>query len=313
MSTFSKKGIAIFCIFTGISSICQAQLHWQPSAKHNDSLPAAIRVYETTDSLDGRPFRAFYLKAPASDPSLTFETRTGNGKRYTPDEYVSMESGKVYAIVNTTFFSFADNSSLNMVVSKGKTMADNQLTDTIKTFDGHPQIIYPTQGVFGILPGGKPDIAWIYPAGKNKEAYAYDAPNAPQNGIWTRPSRKNGKRWTAVEAAGGGPVLLPYISSVQENRFAWHEMDMHPRTAIGYTADNNVIILAVEGRHPGVAEGATLIQLARILRSLGCVEALNLDGGGSSSLVAGNQATILPSDKKGQRPVPAVLLIKAAE
>lgn len=304
--------ITLFCIVICFSSVCQAQLRWQASAKHNDSLPASIRVYETTDSLDGRPFRAFYLKASASDKSLSFESRTGNGKRYTPEEYSQMESGKVYAIVNTTFFSFADNSSLNMVVSKGKTIAHNLQTDTIKTFDGREQIIYPTQGVFGILQDGRPDIAWVYPAGKHLEAYAYEAPNAPDNGKWSRPSTKKGKRWNVVEAAGGAPVLLPYISSVQENRFAWHEMDKHPRTAIGYTANNEVIILVVEGRHPGIAEGATLPQLARILSSLGCIEALNLDGGGSTSLMAGNQPTISPSDKKGPRPVPAVLLIKAA-
>lgn len=315
MNTFRiySTRMTLLCIVAGFSSVCHAQLRWHPSTKHNDSLPASIRVYETTDSLDGRPFRAYYLKASASDKSLSFETRTGNGKRYTPGEYASMESGKVYAVVNTTFFSFADNSSLNMVVSKGKTIAHNLLTDTIKTFDGRQQVIYPTQGVFGILPDGRPDIAWVYPAGRKMEAYAYEAPNAPHNGIWTRPSTKNGKRWKVVEATGGAPVLLPYISSVQENRFAWHEMDKHPRTAIGYTANNDVIILAVEGRHPGTAEGATLPQLARILHSLGCVEALNLDGGGSTSLMAGNQATIQPSDKKGPRPVPAVLLIKAAD
>ena len=291
---------------------CQAQLRWKPSAAHNDSLPASIRVYQTTDSMDGAPFRAYYLKAAASDKSISFESRVGNGKRYTPAEYVKMETGKVYAVVNTTFFSYADNSSQNMVISKGKTLAHNLLTDTIKD-GGQRQVMYPTRGVFGIMPNGKPDIAWVYPAGKNKEAYAYEVPNSPINGEWAVPTAKTGKRWEAVEAAGGSPVLLPYISSVQENRFAWHEMDKHPRTAIGYTANNDVIILAVEGRHPGVAEGATLLQLARILRALGCVEALNLDGGGSTSLIAGNQPTITPSDKNGPRPVPAVLLIKRVE
>ncbi|KAA2239274.1 phosphodiester glycosidase family protein [Chitinophaga agrisoli] len=315
MNTFRLYAtrITLLSILAGFSSICHAQLHWRPSAKHNDSLPASIRVYETTDSLDGHPFRAYYLKASALDKSISFDSRTGNGKRYTPAEYAAMETGKVYAVVNTTFFSFADNSSLNMVVSKGKTIAHNLVIDTIKTFDGRPEIIYPTQGVFGILPDGRPDIAWVYPAGKNKEAYAYDAPNAPQNGVWTKPTTKSGKRWKVVEAAGGAPVLLPYVSSVPENRFAWHELDKHPRTAIGYTADNEVIILAVEGRHAGVADGATLLQLARIMRELGCVEALNLDGGGSTTLWAGGQATIQPSDKKGPRPVPAVLLIKARD
>lgn len=307
---FSKR-IPALALFCGMACTCQAQLHWHPSQKHNDSLPPSIRVYETTDSLDGLPFRAFYLEASTSDKSISIESRTGNGKRYPPETYAKQEKGKVYAVVNTTFFSFADNSSLNMVVSKGKTIAHNKLTDTIKTSDGQKQVIYPTQGVFGIMPDGKPDIAWVYPAGKHMEAYAYEVPNSPVNGIWAKPGTKTGKPWKPVEAAGGAPVLLPYVSSVQENRFAWHELDKHPRTAIGYTADNRVIILAVEGRHPGVAEGATLLQLARVMRALGCVEALNLDGGGSTTLIAGNQPTITPSDKGGPRPVPAVLIIKA--
>ena len=313
MITFKRRalGLTLFCV-ASIGCYAQSKLYWHLSGRHNDSLPASIRVFETTDSLDGHPFRAFYLEADASDKSISFESRTGKGKRYTPAEYARMEPGKVYAVVNTTFFSFADNRSLNMVVSKGETMANNLPTDTVKTFDGRSQVIYPTQGVFGILPDGKPDIAWVYPAGKHGEAYAYESPNAPHNGVWTKPSRRAGKRWKVREAAGGAPVLLPYVSSMQENRFAWHELDKHPRTAIGYTADNKVIILAVEGRHPGVADGATLLQLARILHSLGCIEGLNLDGGGSTSLMAGNQPTIHPSDKNGPRPVPAVLMIKAA-
>ncbi|MGL1525931.1 phosphodiester glycosidase family protein, partial [Vibrio parahaemolyticus] len=48
------------------------------------------------------------------------------------------------------------------------------------------------------------------------------------------------------------------------------------------TANGKMIVLVVEGRNLGKAEGADLIQLANILKDLGCIEALNLDGGGSS-------------------------------
>ena len=60
--------------------------------------------------------------------------------------------------------------------------------------------------------------------------------------------------------------------------------DKHPRTAMGYTKDNKLIILVTEGRNPD-AHGATLIQEAQIFKDLGCIEALNLDGGGSSCLL----------------------------
>jgi exopolysaccharide biosynthesis protein len=66
----------------------------------------------------------------------------------------------------------------------------------------------------------------------------------------------------------------------------------------------------VEGRNPGKAEGATLTQLAEMFRQLGCVEALNLDGGGSSCLLVNGKNTIQPSDKEGQRPVPAVFIVE---
>jgi exopolysaccharide biosynthesis protein len=86
--------------------------------------------------------------------------------------------------------------------------------------------------------------------------------------------------------------------------------DRHPRTAMGYTKDNKLIILVVQGRFPGIAEGASLNHLANILLTLGCVEALNLDGGGSSCMLINGKETITPSDKTGQRAVPAVFVIE---
>ena len=79
---------------------------------------------------------------------------------------------------------------------------------------------------------------------------------------------------------------------------------------MGYTKDNKLIILVIEGRNPGLAEGATLTQEAQMLKEIGCWEALNLDGGGSSCMLVNGKETIKISDKTGQRPVPAVFIIK---
>lgn len=86
--------------------------------------------------------------------------------------------------------------------------------------------------------------------------------------------------------------------------------DKHPRTAMGYTKDNKIIILVIQGRSES-GGGASLTQEAQILKDLGCIEALNLDGGGSSCLLINGKETIKPSDKEGERPVPAVFIIKA--
>jgi exopolysaccharide biosynthesis protein len=84
-----------------------------------------------------------------------------------------------------------------------------------------------------------------------------------------------------------------------------------PRTAIGYTSSGKIILMAVEGDNSSAGyPGINLVELASMLGSLGCTDAVNLDGGGSSSLVIGNQLTIRPGDNGVERPVISALLIK---
>ena len=116
-------------------------------------------------------------------------------------------------------------------------------------------------------------------------------------------------------AVGGGPVLVQNgaikITNNEEIKFAGKAIeDKHPRTCMGYTKEGKLIIMVIQGRFPGIAEGATLTQEAKMLVDLGCVEALNLDGGGSSCMLVNGKETIKPSDKEGERAVPAVFLIK---
>lgn len=116
-------------------------------------------------------------------------------------------------------------------------------------------------------------------------------------------------------AVGGGPVLVQNgkvkITNNEELKFGGKAInDKHPRTCMGYTSDGRLIVMVIQGRFPGIAEGGTLTQQAQLLVELGCVEALNLDGGGSSCLLINGKETITPSDKEGERAVPAVFIIK---
>jgi exopolysaccharide biosynthesis protein len=119
--------------------------------------------------------------------------------------------------------------------------------------------------------------------------------------------------WEMRTAIGGGPTLVHdgkvWITNKEEQMFTEVDKEKTPRTAMGYTLDNRLIILVIQGRSKGIADGATLLQEARILKSLGCHEALNLDGGGSSCMLINGRETITPSDPGGQRPLPAVFII----
>lgn len=69
---------------------------------------------------------------------------------------------------------------------------------------------------------------------------------------------------------------------------------LHPRTAVGVSKDGSqVFLVVVDGRQPGYSEGITLVELATWMKKLGCWDAINLDGGGSSTLVT-KQADLAP-------------------
>lgn len=75
-------------------------------------------------------------------------------------------------------------------------------------------------------------------------------------------------------------------------RYAHDQKNLHPRTAFGLTADRKtLVLLAVDGRQPGYSEGADLADLCDILRREGATDAVNMDGGGSTSLVIRDPAS----------------------
>ena len=72
----------------------------------------------------------------------------------------------------------------------------------------------------------------------------------------------------------------------------------NPRTAIGYTRDNHVILITADGRE-GSSIGLTLKELAYLMQSLGCVNAMNLDGGGSTVMYINGCVVNKPPVKGG--------------
>lgn len=118
-------------------------------------------------------------------------------------------------------------------------------------------------------------------------------------------------RWETVpHVMGGGPRLLANGQYVGGEGFRASFVDRrHPRTAIGRLADGRIILLVVGGRQPYHSLGMTLPELAIAMRQLGVTDALNLDGGGSTTLVVRGVVINLPSGEAGERPVSDMLLV----
>ena len=83
----------------------------------------------------------------------------------------------------------------------------------------------------------------------------------------------------------------------------------HPRTMFGIDGAGYAWLVTVDGRQPDTSAGMTLVELQRLARRIGLTDALNLDGGGSTTMVIAGSIVNQPSDPTGARTVSDVLLV----
>jgi exopolysaccharide biosynthesis protein len=94
------------------------------------------------------------------------------------------------------------------------------------------------------------------------------------------------KLFTAV---GGSHIILKNGGTDNLSIGTEFSDTRHPRTAAGVTSDGTVVLIVVDGRQPEISNGASLADLAYIMSTLDCVNAINLDGGGSSTFILKNE------------------------
>ncbi len=124
-----------------------------------------------------------------------------------------------------------------------------------------------------------------------------------------------GPEWdTAVHVLGAGPTLVKdgtiYLTTKTEDFGSDVGGGRAPRTAIGITQDKQILLVVVDGRHPTSA-GMTLLELALFMQELGAVEAMNLDGGGSSEMVIFDKVVNRPSDGRERKVATALVVVPA--
>ena len=122
-----------------------------------------------------------------------------------------------------------------------------------------------------------------------------------------------------VEAMVAGPILIDdgILIEYSEDIAGWDSFynHVHPRSLIGTDAKGFIWLVTVDGRTSEQAVGMTVQELTDLALSLGLTDALNLDGGGSTTLwtrtegVLNNPSDNQRMDHEGQRVVPSVLAV----
>lgn len=115
-----------------------------------------------------------------------------------------------------------------------------------------------------------------------------------------------------------GPALLE--NSVVADNLSYVEIDTNfgnhsiqgnnPRTGVGIIDENHFVFVVVDGRSPGYSNGVTLTEFAQIFKDLGCTDAYNIDGGGSSTMYFMGRVVNNPLGKNKERGTSDILLIR---
>jgi len=110
----------------------------------------------------------------------------------------------------------------------------------------------------------------------------------------------------AMDAVGGSPVLINDGEKLKTCE--GYVCQRHPRTGVGRLANGKVLLVTVDGRSSG-SIGMTALQFASFFKRMGAVDAINLDGGGSSTMVLRGIVVNTPSDGDGQRAVSSAIIV----
>ena len=224
-----------------------------------------------------------------------------------------------------TLTQFSQNKKARVVVNGGyflidKTPAEhvgllyvNNLTvaPATKSVLRNNKRYFTARGALGFLDDGGIDIAWV--TSRNDSLFNFSEPvkNQPEEPVDSFDFSK-AETWEVDDAIHAGPVLMHdgkiRVTSNEEVFFGSTIPDIHPRTAAGYRNSGELVLLVVDGRQVD-SRGVDLQELAILMRDLGCVEAINLDGGGSSGMVVDGKLLNRPAGTTSQREVMSAIAV----
>jgi exopolysaccharide biosynthesis protein len=283
---------------------------WEKNETLSLGMPTSAAVFELKTIAAAVPFRAIAFVFNANDTNIVVSTAL-NTARPTPTKWASTES-KLLAIINAGFFDLTNGQSYSLVVNDSKMLSANVKALT-RSYNGTATSYFPTRAALGIT-GNSLSANWIYNV-KNAENYAYLQPsqNALNTAPQPKPSEIGGTLWTPKVAIGGSPMLLKdgniNITDVAE-MIDVNNTSGRSRSAMGYTAKGRVILLVIEKNTTKGTVGATLVDTAQILKDMGCVNAINLDGGGSTCLLVNGGLDTNTPEANAQRGVTSVIMVK---
>lgn len=282
-------------------------LGWSNVKDAFGTLPQHINVYKSPETLSGKKAIAFVAVADMNKATFGVLGEATGLKQ--PKEFYTESNSTI--VINGGFFY---ENSLSLIWRDGTMVCKNNDV-TAEDWENGP-FWYPVLSAFCQMSDGSFKSMWTYTTLANT-TYWYANPSPVKSE--TVPSESFPSAGTVLSAKngiGGGPVLL--LNGEIKNTYEEELLSdigataNRPRSAIGITSNKKLILFVCEGdgMTSGIA-GLTTEDVAKVLKTLECTDAMNLDGGGSSCMLVNGQETIKTSDSSGEeRSVASVVTLK---
>ena len=269
-------------------------MNWQVL---NDTVDNNILLYEGYNP--DVPIRAWVVHIPVKENSIKILISEDNDGLSTPSETALKVGASV--IINGGYFTKGKRPMRHIGLLKSKDSLYEPASNSVL----RENLRYNTnRGAFAIRYDNYPDISWA--TTKNDSIFSWNFPFKNRPGKPASINYSFSKFWNVKEAVHAGPILVSNktinVTSEQEVFFNTPVDGVQPRSAIGYKKNGDIIMMVVDGRQVD-SRGAYLEELAMLMRQFDCKEALNLDGGGSSSLVVNGKLINNPIGLKSEREV----------
>ena len=271
------------------------ELSWE---KQNYASAEGVEIYKTTSQLNGRNFNAWYAIADPSkvDFRVMYPETVGSKKTVASQ---AEAAGDCLTLINGAIYG---NYNIGVIITEGKMTQQwhGEIEGCYWATDS--QLYQLTRPIIGVDKDGKAAAYWVG-VPQQGTFYYYDRPQPnvvgqAKYGTVTANSPVPAVNWNPYFAISCGPMVLydglvcADNSMVDDTHYytnfeCWNESDIysaHPdRSAVGVTADGKIVLFICDGRI-NASQGAYMKELGPIMKSIGCVHAMNLDGGGSTGM-----------------------------
>ena len=273
------------------------ELNWEKQAY---DAAKGVEIYKTTSKINGRNLNAWYAIADPSEVDFrVLNTPTGKANTKTVSYQAENADGDCLVLINGGVFG---NYHIGVIHVDGQPQEwVDFVYDKYWNPNGDGTSWYITRPIVGVDKSGKAAAYWTASPSVGTY-YHYDRPLPTVPGEAAYPAATatypvESINWTPYNALSTGPMVLfngkccvnheKAASGAYMTNYECWALDIYEgnpdRTAVGVTEDGKIVLFICDGRIDQ-SKGATLEEVAMIMKSVGCVHAMNLDGGGSTGM-----------------------------